>query len=83
MPKDSIGIFNLSQKSLEKIANIKSYKLPEKWSNYIAYTLENVAYKSKTKSKKNIDTLKSRSIKKPSPKNGHHLGKSFCSIYDW
>jgi len=73
MPKDSIGIFNLHKKHLEKIANIKSYKLPEKWSNYIAYTFENVAHNSTSKSKKNKDTLKSKSIKKPSPKNGHHM----------
>ena len=73
MPKDSIGIFNLDKKHLEKIANIKSYKLPEKWSNYIAYTFENIAYNSTSKSKKNKDTLKSKSIKKPSPKNGYHM----------
>ena len=73
MPKDSIGIFNLHKKHLEKIANIKSYKLPEKWSNYIAYTFENVAHNSTSKSKKNKDTLKSKSIKKPSPKNGYHM----------
>ena len=33
MPKDSLGIFNLVEKRLEKIANVKSYKLPERWSN--------------------------------------------------
>ena len=30
MPKDTIGIFNLKDNSFSKIANIKSYKLPEK-----------------------------------------------------
>ena len=40
MPKDTIGIFNIENKKVHKIANVKSYKLPEKWSGYIAYTLE-------------------------------------------
>lgn len=40
MPKDSIGIYDLKSKSLHKIGNIKSYKLPEKWSGYVAYTFQ-------------------------------------------
>lgn len=73
MPKDSLGIFNLVEKRLEKIANVKSYKLPEKWSNYIAYTLENTIDKSNPKKKEYKDTLKQKPIKKPSLKNGFHL----------
>ena len=65
MPKDSLGIFNLLEKRLEKIANVKSYKLPEKWSNYIAYTLENTIDKSNPKKKEYKDTLKQKPIKKP------------------
>ena len=51
MPKDSIGIYNMSNGSLDKIANIKSFKLPEKWSGYIGYTYESVSKKDTTKKK--------------------------------
>ena len=67
MPKDSIGIYNMSNGSLDKIANIKSFKLPEKWSGYIGYTYESVSKKDTTKKK-----LKKK-IKKASSKNGYPL----------
>ena len=40
LPRDSIGIFNLENNSLHKIANIKSYKIPKKWSGFLAYTYD-------------------------------------------
>ncbi len=40
MPMDSLGIFNLQNKTLVKISNIKSYRNPEKWSGYLAYTYD-------------------------------------------
>ncbi len=42
LPKDSLGILNLKTNSLTKIGNIKSYKLPEEWSGYVAYQLEEI-----------------------------------------
>ena len=42
LPKDSIGILNLKTNSLTKIGNIKSFKLPEEWSGYVAYQLEEI-----------------------------------------
>ena len=67
MPKDTIGIYNIEKNSIHKIANVKSYKLPEKWSGYIAYTFEN-SVKSDTTKKK----IKKKS-KKASAKNGYPL----------
>jgi len=76
MPKDSLGIFDLKKKSLVKIANIKSYKTPEKWSGYMAYLLEDVKV-TKNKIEKSTDTSKKEKTKKKpkkvSKKNGHHL----------
>jgi dipeptidyl aminopeptidase/acylaminoacyl peptidase len=40
MPKDSLGIMELGQDSILKIAKIKSYKSPEKGSGWMAYLLE-------------------------------------------
>ncbi|MBL4724338.1 MAG: S9 family peptidase, partial [Lutibacter sp.] len=74
LPKDSIGIFNLKNNSLDKIGNIKSYKLPKKWSGFIAYQLEKI----KVDKKKN-DTLKTDSKKKKKKtkevgeESGYHL----------
>ncbi len=73
MPKDSLGIFNVNEKSLTKIAHVKSYKIPEKWSGYIAYELEEIKPKKKEK-KDSLETKeKKKKIKKVSKKNGYHV----------
>tara|TARA_Y100000768_G_scaffold296478_1_gene230284 strand:+ start:4665 stop:7430 length:2766 start_codon:yes stop_codon:yes gene_type:complete len=63
MPKDSIGIFNLQKRSIDKIANVKSYKVPKKWSGYIAYTYETSSENDSTKKK----------MKKKGLENGYPL----------
>ncbi len=55
LAKDSLGIYNFSKKELVKIPNVKSFKIPEKGTDYIAYLLE-----------KAKDTVKGKS--KPAPK---------------
>ncbi len=40
MPKDSLGIMELGQDSILKIAKVKSYKSPDKGSGWMAYLLE-------------------------------------------
>ncbi len=42
MPKDSLGIWHLSNGELIKIAKVKSFKLPEEESNWIAWHLEKI-----------------------------------------
>tara|TARA_R110002073_G_scaffold72537_1_gene177243 strand:+ start:221717 stop:224569 length:2853 start_codon:yes stop_codon:yes gene_type:complete len=79
LPKDTLGIFNLESKNLVKIANVKSYKLPEKWSGYVAYQLENIEVKkekakdSVTKPKDKSGTSKKKKEKKVGKENGYHL----------
>ncbi|MDT0606707.1 alpha/beta hydrolase family protein [Croceitalea rosinachiae] len=75
LPKDSLGIFHLENKSLVKIGNIKSYKVPEKWSGYIAYQLEEIKKEKKEEEK---DSTTAKEKKKDKPKkvgkdNGYHL----------
>ncbi len=78
LPKDTLGIYNLKENSLVKIANVKSYKLPEKWSGYVAYLLEDLK-KDKKQEKKEKDTAstgkkeKKKGPKEVSDKNGFHL----------
>ncbi|NAS30758.1 prolyl oligopeptidase family serine peptidase [Flavobacteriaceae bacterium R38] len=71
LPKDSLGIYNLKNKSLVKIGNVKSYKTPEKWTGYIAYQLEKL---NADKKKDNNDKEdKKKKTKKVGKDNGYHL----------
>lgn len=40
LPKDTLGIYDLSQARLEKIPRLKGFTLPEKWSGWIFYQIE-------------------------------------------
>jgi dipeptidyl aminopeptidase/acylaminoacyl peptidase len=40
LPKDSLAILNLATGEITKIANIKSFAVPQKWAGYIAYQYE-------------------------------------------
>lgn len=77
LPKDSIGIFNLKDKTFTKIANVKSYKVPEKWSGFIAYLLDDVKADKKNKTdekeKDSIQKKTSKKIKKVGKDNGYNL----------
>ncbi|MEI9919505.1 MAG: prolyl oligopeptidase family serine peptidase [Bacteroidota bacterium] len=56
LPKDTLAIYDLASKKLEKIAEVKTYKIPEKNGEWVAYTLEaKKDDKSKKKVKKNTD----------------------------
>ncbi len=40
MPKDSLGILNLSTGELEKVPSLLSFKMPQKWAGWLAYHSE-------------------------------------------
>lgn len=40
LPKDSLGIYSFGARKTEKIADVKSFKIPEKAGGWIAYQLE-------------------------------------------
>jgi len=80
MPKDTLAIYNLDSRSLDKIANVKSYKLPEKWSGFVAYSLEEIKEKKKEKDTNTVKKEKDSTVKKKAKKakkvgkdNGYHL----------
>ncbi len=73
MPKDSLGIYHLSSGELEKFGNIKSYKVPEKWSGYMAYLLEEIEVPKDTTQDSTAKKTKKKKEKKVSKKNGYHL----------
>ncbi|GCC51015.1 S9 family peptidase [Chryseotalea sanaruensis] len=75
LPKDSLGIFNFSSRAVEKIADVKSFKVPEKAGNWLAYTLE--AKKEEKKTADKTDTTKKKESVKPvkkAKKNGDDNG---------
>lgn len=80
-PKDTLVIFNISTKQLEKIPHVKSYRIPEKWSGIVAYQLEELpAKKAQTNKEKKENKkaapktkAKQKKAKKVSSKNGYHM----------
>lgn len=40
MPRDSLGIYNLKTNALTKVANVLSYKMPEKAGGWLAYQMD-------------------------------------------
>lgn len=80
LPKDTLAIYTLETKLLSKIANVKSYKIPEKWDGFVAYLLEDIKAVKKEKDSTKKDTIKketkdkkSNKAKKVGKDNGYHL----------
>ncbi|MCE2612175.1 prolyl oligopeptidase family serine peptidase [Flavobacteriaceae bacterium D16] len=71
LPKDSLGIYHIETGKLEKIARLKSMKLPQKWSGVLAYQVE--AGEKKQESKDTTAEKKAKPAKKVGKKNGYHL----------
>ncbi len=84
-PKDTLGIYDIAKGSLVKIANVKSFKMPEKWGGYLAFQLEEIKESKKpeaassenlhesTNTEKKEDPGKSPKLKKVGKDNGYHL----------
>ncbi len=75
LPKDSLGIFHLGNQTLSKVGNVKSHKVPEKWSGYLAYQLEDIKKEKKEEKKDSLqkDKKKKDKPKKVGKKTGYHL----------
>ncbi|MCX6209481.1 MAG: prolyl oligopeptidase family serine peptidase [Bacteroidetes bacterium] len=90
MPKDSLGIYDVEQNKLEKIARVKSYKMPEKAGGWLAYLMEKPLPETKdTKepdsatTKKNLDKRIERLQKELDSlqlKNNELLNNGFTAI---
>jgi len=76
LPKDSLGIYHVNEGKLEKIGRIKSYKIPEKWSGYLAYQIEEEKKEKKDTKNDSLDKPKEaakKKEKKVGKKTGYHL----------
>jgi len=61
MPKDSLGIVDLESGAVTRVPRVKSFKLPEEGSGWLAYLLEKAAVKKDTAATKSKE-------EKPKPK---------------
>lgn len=58
MPKDTLGIYNLTTGQLEKVPGLLSFQMPEKWSGWLAYHYENEIPRDTTDKKSKDRTRK-------------------------
>ena len=84
-PKDTLGIYNLSNQNLVRFPNIKSHKMPSKAGGFLAYQVEPSKTKKPKKDEKKSDKegekpkeepkkeKSKKKIKKQTKKNGYHL----------
>jgi dipeptidyl aminopeptidase/acylaminoacyl peptidase len=67
LPKDSLGIYNVSTSELTKIANVKSFSVPQKWAGYVAFQYE-IEKPSEVKEKPKTGADSTATKAKPKPK---------------
>lgn len=74
LPKDSLGIFSFSSRKTEKIADVKSFKVPEKAGGWLAYQLDIKKEEPKSSDAAKPDANKKpKKVKKNSDDNGYTL----------
>jgi dipeptidyl aminopeptidase/acylaminoacyl peptidase len=81
LPKDSLGIFTIASRKLEKIPDVKSYRLPEKAGGWLAYQLEakkeakpdNKTETTPNDTTKKVASAKPKKTKKNTDDNGYTL----------
>ena len=66
MPMDTLAIYNLADKKLLKIPNLKKFKLGEKWGGHLCYMLEDEKVEADS-------TADESTIKPQDDDNGYHL----------
>jgi len=52
LPPDTLAIYSVEQKSLDKVAGLKSYKIPKEWDDYLVYLYDPVIDSANKKEKK-------------------------------
>lgn len=72
LPKDSLGIYSFLTRKTEKVPNIKSYKVPEKAGEWVAYQLE-AKKEEKTKTDGQSESDKAKKSRKNNDDNGYTL----------
>jgi dipeptidyl aminopeptidase/acylaminoacyl peptidase len=76
LPKDSLAIFSFARRKTEKIPDVRSFKVPHKAGEWLAYQLEGTG-ENRTPAEKQSDTARNADKpvrkKQPSDDNGYTL----------
>jgi len=70
LPKDSLVIYHLKDRSVTTIPDVQSYQLPEEWNDWLVYKKEAVALKPEKKVTDDTTETKAKKPKKPKKKDG-------------
>ena len=71
LPKSHLGIYNVQTGVLDTVPRVKNYKLPKKWSGWLAYHKEAPAKRKKTtKMKPPSDSTRVKRMKKVKKESG-------------
>ncbi len=73
MPQDTLGIYHLATDQLEKVAPIKDFKVPKKWSGTVAYRLATIRDIKKPGQADTLSKEAKTPVKKVGKDNGFHL----------
>jgi len=72
LPKDSLGIFSFGAGKVEKVADVRSFKIPQKSGEWLAY-LKEAAKKEKVKPDTTKKKSESKKVKENNEDNGFTL----------
>ena len=73
MPQDTLAVFYPASNTLQRVAPVKDYKVPEKWSGTIAYRLDAIRIVAGQEKADTVKADKKSKAKKVGKDNGFHL----------
>ncbi len=73
LPKNELGIYDLQNGSMEKIEEVATFKLPQKWAGWVVYQKEATEIEWSESKDSTKTKLKKEKPKKESKKNGAKL----------
>ncbi|MFK7937395.1 MAG: prolyl oligopeptidase family serine peptidase [Saprospiraceae bacterium] len=73
LPKDTLTIFNVNTRDVQHLPNVKSFKMPEKWSGHLAVLFEKSELEMSADSTAVKEKKSRKKPKKENKENGHRL----------
>ncbi len=70
LPKDSLVIYHLKDRSVTTIPDVQSYQLPKKWNDWLVYKKELIPIKPEKKIASDTTNTKAKKPKKPKKEDG-------------
>lgn len=70
LPKDSLVIYHLEKRTVRTIADVKSFKMPKEWNDWVVYHKELVPIEDKKEVATDSTAIKKSKPKKPKKEDG-------------